>query len=250
MAGRKPPNSGFHRCATETQTISMPERAREPHTHQVMAPTETTAMMQGGHFKSEPRISLHNLPSGNCKFGLWAQILPRKLAFTCFYRKKLRFHSRQEKPHYRLHLPSWSHLPDMNWILKCKFFPGAWGWQLDVATLLKTIWKQFCYYYYHHHHDHYFNLAIRLIWLGQHFQQIVMAWRRDRKCVGGVGEGGGCSCHDHFYSVLGVKYLTTTMCYRLKPDAWEGAREKEGLLTIVLINIKVINMTAFLINYM
>ena len=88
MAGRKPPNSGFQRCATETQTISVPERAREPHTHQVMTPTETTATMQGGHFKSEPRISLHNLPSGNCKFGLWAQILPRKLAFTCFYRKK------------------------------------------------------------------------------------------------------------------------------------------------------------------
>ena len=42
---------------------------------------------------------------------------------------------------------------------------------------------------------------------------------RQKVCGGGVGEGGGCSCHDHFYSVLGVKYLTTTMCYRLKPDA-------------------------------
>ena len=141
----------------------------------------------------------------------------------------------------------------MNWILKCKFFPGAWGWQLDVATLLKTIWKQFCYYYHHHHHYHYFNLAIRLTWLSQHFQQMVMAWRgereRERECVCvSVCEAGGYSCHRLFYSVLGVENLTTTMRCRLKPDAWEGAREKGGLLTIVLI--KVINMTTFLIKYM
>ena len=30
---------------------------------------------------------------------------------------------------------------------------------------------------------------------------------------------GGQSCHYHFYSVLGVKYLTATIRYRLKPDA-------------------------------
>ena len=61
---------------------------------------------------------------------------------------------------------------------------------------------------------------------------------------------GDYSCHHLFYSVLGVENLTTTMRYRLKPDAWEGAREKGGLLTIVLINIKAINMTTFLIKYM
>lgn len=155
-----------------------------------------------------------------CKFERLAQTLPGKWCSSAFA-EQVWFHSGQGENLIKLiYLPeepfAWLELNIKIQILSCGMSMAA-----DVATLLRIIWEQFFYYYNHHYH--YFNLAIKLMWLSQHFQQIVIAWTS--------GGQRNYSCH-HFYAVLGVNNLTTNMCSRMNLE-WKGAKEKGGLLSIV-----------------
>lgn len=161
---------------------------QESHIPSKNALTETRGRMQchpqGDHFKPGPRIfsgfHLPICPLKVCKFGHLAWILPRNWCSPAFAERN-RFHSEQGKTSLKtiVYLPgepfAWCELN-----LKMHLLSWEMSIAADVATLLRIIWEQFFYYYYHHHY-HYFNLAIRLIWLSQHFQQIM--WVCECVCV-------------------------------------------------------------------
>lgn len=220
----------------------MPERAREPHSYQVTALTaKCNATLKETTWKESPGFLADSIFYSASWKSVNLDIWPKfcvEIGTHLLLEKEVRCHSGQGKTSLKtvIYLPG-EPLACCEPSPKMQILSWRMSMAADVATSLRIIWEPFFYYYYHHHY-HYFNLAIRLIWFSQHFQQIAMAWRS--VCV--------CVCvfvRDSCYPVLGVNALSTNMCPRLKPDEWEGAREKEGLLTILfLINMNVINMTA------